>query len=238
MDQPIRSAFSFFSKKYERILLIILFVQLPLLMGYLYFANYMYLAVPPVNSVFGIADIMNGFFMISLLIFAQVPFTYFWYYEEIGKEKPARLAFLQSAIRAFHFYLFSLAAAFLITIGLALFVIPGIILMSIFLSASIIAVIDEKSVWKSIKDAFRIFKKHHWKIVLILFSFGISEFILSIVIQQFVLNITTSYLAVVLSHVFVNTVFLPLMFLTLAFCTAKWKDGLGLYELEENEMLT
>ncbi|TFD99390.1 MULTISPECIES: hypothetical protein [Jeotgalibacillus] len=236
MDHPIRSAFSFFSKKYERILLIILLVQIPLLTLYFFFANYMYAVVPNFGTAFSAADIYNAYFMIILFFVAQIPFIYYWHYEESGEEKPFRLAILQSVIRVFHFFVFAVSIGALITLGLAVFVLPGLIIMAMFISAPLIAITENKSVWKSVRESIQLFKRHHWKLLLLIIAFSLIEFVLSFMVQVFILNITTSYLAVVLSHLFINTIFFPLFYLTLAFLVAKWRKDLGLYAIEESSV--
>ncbi|MFB1083290.1 hypothetical protein [Jeotgalibacillus sp. JSM ZJ347] len=233
MDQPIRSAFSFFSKKYERVLLIILFVQIPLLAAYFYISNYMYAAFPVPYGDFGTADVVNGYFMLLLFFFGQIPFIYFWKFEEQGIEMPLRQAFLQSVIRSFHFFLFFVVMSLAVVIGFGLFFLPGLIVMAMVISAPLIAIEEEQSVWRSLRESLQIFKKHHWKIVSLILVFGVIELIISLLIQNLVITVTTSYLAIVLVHVFVNTIFFPLFYLTYAFFIAKWRKEMDLYSIEK-----
>src|SRR5690606_430513 len=104
----------------------------------------------------------------------------------------------------------------LITIGFGLFILPGIVLLAIFSMAPIIAVMENQSVWSSLKESTRIFKAQHWKIVLLIAVFGFAEMIGAYVLQLMVMGITTSFLAIVVCHVFLNTIFLPLFYLILA----------------------
>ncbi|PPA68654.1 hypothetical protein [Jeotgalibacillus proteolyticus] len=232
MEHPIRSAFSFFSQRYERILLLILMVQLPLLLVHFFLANYIYAVTPTFSGQFSTGDIFNAMLILLLFLFAQIPFLYFWHYEEAGEDKALRKAMLQFTIRAFHFFVFAVFLSVIVTIGFGLFFLPGLILLAMYISAPIIAVIEEKSVWKCMKESVQIFKKNHWKIVLLIMTFGIGELIISFFIQTMIMSITTSYLAIVIINLFINTIFFPLFYLMLASLTGKWRNELGLLSVE------
>ena len=135
MDHPVQAAFSFFSRRYERILLIVLFVQLPLLVAYFYIANTLYAVTPSFGSAFTAADVFNAYFMLLFFIFAQIPFIYFWHYEELGEEKPLLKAFLKSAIHAFHFSVFGAVLSAIVIVGFAFFIHPGLLLLAMYISA-------------------------------------------------------------------------------------------------------
>ncbi|MDZ5713677.1 hypothetical protein [Jeotgalibacillus haloalkalitolerans] len=233
MDQPLKFALTFFSRTYERILLIVLFIQVPLLAAYFFIANYIYAVTPTYGSLYSAADIYNAWFMIMFFLFAQVPFLYFWHYEESGHEKPLRYAFLQTMIQSFHFFVFAVAISLLVTIGFAAFVLPGLIILGLFISAPVIAIMDQKSVWKSVRESIRLFKRNHWKIMLLMIFFSITELAVSVFAQTMIISITESFMAIVLSHLVLNTIFLPLFYLTLAVLVAKWRQELGLFETGE-----
>ncbi|QKX49744.1 hypothetical protein HF394_03620 [Planococcus glaciei] len=237
MERPIRSALTFFGQKYELILLLVLFIQLPIILLQFFASNYILAATPTFGALFSIADVYNAYMVFVLFLFALVPFAYFWHFEAIGKEKPLRLTFFQFALKGFHFFLFAAAAGALITIGFGLFVLPGIVLLAIFSMAPIIAVMENQSVWSSLKESTRIFKAQHWKIVLLIAVFGFAEMIGAYVLQLMVMGITTSFLAIVVCHVFLNTIFLPLFYLILASFTAKWKEELSLLTIENDSFL-
>lgn len=235
MERPIRSALTFYGHKYERILLLVLFIQLPIILIQFIASNYILAVTPTFGSLFSIADVYNAYITFTLFLFTLTPFVYFWHYEETGMEKPLRQAFLDFALKSFHFFVFAAVASALITIGFSLFILPGIALLGIFTIAPIIAILDDQSVWASVRESFRIFKVHHWKIMLLISAFGIIELIGSYVLQLIVLDITTSFLAIAICHIFLNTIFLPLFYLVLASFTAKWKEDLSLLTIENKE---
>lgn len=237
MGHPIRSAVTFFGQKYERVLLLILFIQLPIIAVQFLASNYILTATPTYGSLFTIADVYNAFIVLTFFIFAMIPFVYFWHYEENGAEKPLRQAFLQFALKGFHFFVFSVAAGFIVTLGFSLFVLPGVIIFGLLISAPIIAVMDNQSVWASVRESIRIFKAQHWKIVLLIAAFGFAELIGSYILQMLIVNITTSFLAIAICHVFLNTVFLPLFYLILASLVTKWREDLSLLSVDKKEML-
>ena len=71
--------------------------------------------------------------------------------------------------------------------------------------------------------------------MLLITAFGIIELICSYLLQLIVLDITTSFLAIAICHIFLNTIFLPLFYLVLASFTAKWKEDLSLLTIENKE---
>lgn len=237
MEHPIRSAITFFGKKYERILLLILFIQLPIIAIQFFASNYILTVTPADGSVFYIADIYNAFIIISFFAFAMVPFVYFWYYEEIGSDNPLRQAFFQFALKAFHFFVFAVFFGFVVTIGFVFFILPGLILFAMLISAPVIAIMDNQSVWASIRESIRIFKAQHWKIISLAIAFGMVELVTSTIMQMFITDITTSFLAIAICHVFLNTIFLPLFYLILASLITKWREDLSLLSIENKELL-
>lgn len=237
MEHPVRTAFTFFGQKYERLLLLILFIQLPIIAVQFFAANYILTATPTYGSLFTIADVYNAFIVLTFFLFTMVPFIYFWHYEENGAEQPLRQAFFQFGLNGFHFFVFSVVAGLAVTLGFSLFILPGILVFGILISAPVIAVMDKQSVWASIRESSMIFKAHHWKIILLILAFGFIELIGSYILQTFIVNITTSFLAIAICHVFLNTVFLPLFYLILASLVAKWREGLSLLSVEKQETL-
>lgn len=236
MEHPIRSAFSFFGQKYERLLLLVLFIQLPIILLQFFASNYI-LAITPTNgAMFGFGDIYSAFIVFILFFFTLVPFVYFWHFEETGHDRPLRQAFFQFSLKGFHYFVFSVAAGLLVTIGFALFVVPGVILLAILVMAPVLAIIDNQSVWSSIRESGRIFKRQHWKIILLLVCFGFGEFIISAIVQALVLDITNSFLAIAICHIFLNTLFLPLFYLILASFVLKWKEELSLFSIDHQDM--
>lgn len=236
MEHPIRSAFSFFGQKYERLLLLVLFIQLPIILIQFFASNYI-LAITPANgALFSIGDIYSAFIVFILFFFTLVPFVYFWHFEETGHDQPLRQAFFQFALKGFHFFVFSAVAGLLVTIGFALFVLPGVILLSIFVIAPVLAIIDNQSAWTSLRESARIFKRQHWKIILLIACFGFGELIFSAIVQAIVLDITSSFLAIAICHIFLNTLFLPLFYLILASFVMKWKEELSLFSIDHQDM--
>lgn len=235
MERPIRSALTFFGHKYERILLLVLFIQLPIILLQFFAANYILAVTPTFGTLFSIADVYNAFIVFTFFLFALVPFIHFWHSEELGVENPLRHTFFHFALKAFHFFLFSVVAGAAITIGLMLFILPGVILLGIFTLAPIVAVMDKGSVWNSVRESIRIFKVHHWKIVLLIATFGFTEIIGSYILQTIIMDITTSFLAIAICHIFLNTIFLPLFYLILAAYTAKWREDMSLFAIGNKE---
>ena len=236
MERPIRSALTFFGHKYERILLLVLFIQLPIILLQFFAANYILAATPTFGSLFTIGDIYNAYIVFTFFLFTLVPFVTFWHSEEMGAENPLRHTFFRFSLKAFHFFTFSVIAGIAITLGFMLFILPGVVLLGIFAIAPILAIMDNQSVWASVQESIRIFKVQHWKIALLIGGFGFAEIVGSYILQSIIMDITTSFLAISICHIFLNTIFLPLFYLILAAYTAKWREDMSLFAIENKEV--
>ncbi|VEF49209.1 Uncharacterised protein family (UPF0259) [Bacillus freudenreichii] len=237
MDKPISFAFSVFVRKYERYLLIAFLVQIPLLILHSFLTNYIYAVTPSGGSLLSVADIYYAFVTMVLLIYAMVPFIKFTANEFEGHENPLKNAFYTFAVQGFNIFAFSVLISLLTVIGFMFLIIPGLVILAAFISAPIIAVIDEKSVWKSMKESFQIFKKHSWKIILFISLLSLLELIIGIALNFLLFSITDSYAAVVISQIFLNTIFFPVFGVVLTSLVIKWREGLNSLEVKDEAVV-
>jgi hypothetical protein len=226
MDKPIRYTFSFIGERFEKILVIILCVQLPLLVLHSLITNYIYAVTPNVGTIYSVADIYYALFTILFFIYAQIPFVKYTFNELEGRDDSLRNALYTFVVKGFPIFLFACLISILSIIGFAFFIIPGIVILSVFITAPIIAIVDNKSVWKSIKEAGLLFKKKFIKIILLLFLWGIVEMMVGIILNGLVLNITSSYAAIAGVQMITNMIFYPIFLVLLTTYTLKWRAGL------------
>lgn len=219
----LRSAFSFVGTNFEKLLLIIVVVQLPLLLFHSFVTNMIYAVTPNPGTVYSVADFYYAFFTLFLFLYAQVPFIKYTYNELEGRERPLRDALLTFVVKGFPFFLFAGLFGLLAVIGFSLFVIPGFVLLAVIFTAPVIAVIDEKSIWKSLKESTLLFKKNFMKILLLIFIWGCIELFLGIALNQVVLNVTRSYAAIISVQMLMNMLFYPVFVVLLTISTIHWR---------------
>ncbi|MBS4210374.1 hypothetical protein [Bacillus sp. FJAT-50079] len=237
MDKPISFAFSLFTGKYEKFLLMIFIVQVPILMFHSFLTNFIYAITPSAGGLFSVADIYYSLITLFMFLYVQIPFVKFTVNENEGREKPLKNAFYIFVIQGFNLFVFITILSFVTVIGFIFYMIPGIILLSVFITAPIIALIDEKSVWKSVKESMQIFRKHHIKIILFISLFGLTELIIGTLLNYAILSITTSYAAILIAQIFLNTIFFPVFVVILTCFVLKWREGLSSLHVHKNEVL-
>ncbi len=226
MDKPIRYTFSFIGERFEKILIIILSVQLPLLLVHSVITNYIYAITPNVGTIYSVADIYYALFTVLFFLYAQIPFVKYTFNELEGREHALRNALYTFAVKGFPIFVFACVISILAILGFALFIIPGIIIMAIFITAPILAIVDNQSVWKSTKEARILFKKKFVKIIVLLLIWGLVEMAVGMLLNSFILNITTSYAALAGVQMVTNMIFYPVFIVLLTSYTLKWRAGL------------
>nr|WP_316046943.1 hypothetical protein [Planococcus glaciei] len=77
MERPIRSALTFFGQKYELILLLVLFIQLPIILLQFFASNYILAATPTFGALFSIADVYNAYMVFCALFVCISAFRLF-----------------------------------------------------------------------------------------------------------------------------------------------------------------
>lgn len=237
MDKPISFAFTLFTGKYEKFLLIAFLVQIPLLIVHSFATNYIHAVTPANGSIFTVADIFYAYITILLLLYAMIPFIKYTANEFEGRENPLKNSFYTFAVQGFNIFIFAVLTSFLTVFGFMFFIIPGLVILALLISAPVIAVIDEKSVWKSIKESIQIFKKHVLKLFLFISLLGLIELILGIALNFLLVTITTSYAAIVITQIFLNTIFFPVFVVVLTSLIIKWREGLNSLEVKEEAVV-
>ncbi len=226
MEKPFKYSISFVAEKFEKILLLVLLVQLPLLILHFFITNYIYAITPNVGTIYSVADFYYALFTILFFLYAQIPFVKYTYNEFEGKEHALKDALYSFLVQGFPIFVFASLISMATLIGFSLLVVPGLIILAFFITAPIISIIDNKSVWKSIRESRILFKKHFMKIIGLLLIWGLLEMVIGVLLNAVIIRITTSYAALAGVQIITNLIFYPIFFILLTVCTLKWREGL------------
>ncbi|WP_430784486.1 hypothetical protein VBD025_08585 [Virgibacillus flavescens] len=235
MDKPLRYTWNLYTGKFEKLILLMLGTTLPLLLIHSFITNYIYVITPSFSPVYSFADIYYGLLTVLLYLFAQVPYVRFVFNEHVGKEDSLRDSVYQFLVNGFTIFLFACIFSILTTIGFMLFLLPGIILLSLVFPIPYISVFDGKSVWKSFKEGLRIGKKNFFKIFLIIFLSGLLELLFGIFVTAQLFNITSSYAAQIITQIVLNLLFYPFIIILLTCYIIKWREAQEVLEVNAEE---
>ncbi|SEP98218.1 hypothetical protein [Piscibacillus halophilus] len=235
MDHPLRNTWELYTGKFEQILVLMLTTTLPLLLLHSFITNYIYAITPSFSAVYSVADIYNGFLTLLLFLYAQTPYIRFVYNEHVGIDHNLRNSIYIFLVNGFTVFVFACITAFISTIGFALFLLPGLIFLALVFPVPYISVFDEKSVWKSFKEGFRIGKKRIVKISLLLFALGMVELLFGIFVTYQLFNITSSFAAQMITQMTLNLIFFPFLIMLMTSFILKWRESLKTLEVAEEE---
>ncbi|GFZ81345.1 hypothetical protein GCM10010978_22900 [Compostibacillus humi] len=232
MRKPLQFAWEVYTKKFEKVLLLMLFTTLPLLILHNFITNYIYV-VTPVTFGASVGDIYYGLITILLFIYGQVPYIRFLYAEYKGGEASFRDAIYHFLVNGFTVFVFACIVSILTSIGFILLILPGILFLSILFPIPYVAIFEEKSVWKSWKEGWNIGKRHFWKIAILLTLTGLLEFLLGIYVTVQIFNMTPSYAAQIITQIVINIIIYPFIVFLMAAFTIKWREALTILSVEE-----
>lgn len=235
MEKPIREAFTLLSSRIEHILLLGVTILVPFLAMHAIIANYIMAITPTFFGTTIIADIYNSFLTIFLLLFLQIPFIRYMFNEYQGNEGSLRNAYYYFFVNGFEFFVFAVVASLIATLGLVLFFIPGLIIITLLYPIPFIATMENKSVWKSVKSGLRLGRKHFFKLFILVFLFAFIELLISSGITLLIYSLTTSFAAQLLAHMFLNLLFFPIITLIISGYIIKWREEIYTIEKRETE---
>jgi hypothetical protein len=198
---------------------------LPILLLHTAYVNYVYAITSPFASTY-IGDFVNSFLVIMLLVLVQLPFIQFVHSDMEGEEKPLKKAYIALFKHGFSVYVFGVVYAFLSVVGLAFFIIPGIVILVMFFLTPYLSVIKDQSAWKSFRLAFTYGKKNFFSLFLLILLTSMSELLISIISLYGVTLITPSYLAVLFTQILLNLILLPYIVCIITLYTKNLNHGL------------
>jgi hypothetical protein len=205
-----KEGFKIYVQNIGPLLLIALTIMLPMLVLHTIYVNYIYAITVSFASTY-IGDFVNSFIVIMLLVVIQIPFIQYVNSDIEGEENKLTKAYAALFKYGFSVYVFGVVYAFLSIIGLALFIIPGILLLVFFFLTPYLSVLRQESAWKTFRLAFTYGKKNFLSLFTIILLTSMSEFLISILSLYGVALITTNYLAILFSQILLNMLLLPLI---------------------------
>ncbi|GGD20295.1 hypothetical protein [Pontibacillus salipaludis] len=235
MDKPIRFTWELYTGKIEQILLLVVCTTIPLLLIHSFATNYIYAITPQLTPLYSFGDIYYALLTILLYLWAQVPFIRLAYNEYVGEEKGVGDALLQFMLQGFTVFVFAVITAVVTTIGFMLFIIPGLLLLSIAFPIPYVTMFDGKPIHKSLREGFRLGRKHLLKIFGLLTFVGFVELVVGILITLWIFNITSSFAAQMVTQMALNVIIFPFFIILMSSFMIKWREGQRVIEVESQE---
>lgn len=235
MEKPFKYTWEIYTGKFEKILVLMLTTTLPLLVAHSFITNYIYAITPSYSAVYSFADIYYGLITLLLYLYAQIPYIRFIYNEYRGAENNLRNSIYHFLVNGFTVFVFACIAAVFTTIGFMFLILPGVIFLALVFPIPYISVFDEKSVWKSFKEGFRIGKKNFFKIMLIVMLAGLAELLFGILVTYQLFNITSSFAAQMITQMTLNMIIYPFVIMLMTSYILKWREALETLEVTAQE---
>lgn len=232
MEHPLRNTWQLYTGKFEKIFVIMITTTFPLLLLHSFVTNYVYAITPSFSVRYSYADIYYGFLTVLFFLYAQTPYIRYVYNEYRGKDHSLRDAMFQFVANGFTVFVFACLLSFFSTIGFMLFLIPGLILLSLFFPIPYISIFDEKSVWRSYKEGFRIGKKHFLKMLLLILFTGLLEAAVGVALSVQIFKISSSFTAQIITQMALNILVFPFVIMYLASLIIKWRESQDTLEVE------
>lgn len=238
MDKPLKNTWEIYTGQFEKILVLMLTTTLPLLLVHSFVTNYIYAITPSFSAIYSVADIYYGLITLLLYLYAQVPYIRFIYNEYRGVEHNLRSSIYHFLVNGFTVFVFACIASVISTIGFALFILPGLVLLALVFPIPYISIFDEKSIWKSWKEGFRLGKKNFFKIILVVMLAGSAEFVFGIFVTYQLFNITSLFAAQMITQMTLNLIIYPFIVMLMTSFILKWREALETLEVKAQENIT
>lgn len=205
-----KEGFKIYVQNIGPLLLLSLSIVLPVLLLHTIYVNYIYAITVDFASTY-IGDFVNSFLVIILVVVIQLPFIQYVNSDIEGEENKLRKAYVALFKYGFSVYVFGIVYSFLSILGLALFIIPGVILLVFFFLTPYLSILRQESARKTFKLALSYGKKNFLSLFAIILLTSMGEFFISILSLYGVALITANYLAILFSQVLMNMLLLPLI---------------------------
>src|SRR5699024_180907 len=235
MEKPLKITWEIYTGKFEKIFVLMLMTTLPLLMLHSFVTNYIYAITPSGSAVYSFADIYYGLITLLLYLYAQIPYIRFVYNEYKGAENNLRNSIYHFLANGFTVFVFACIVSVITTIGFMFLVLPGLIFLSLVFPIPYISIFDEKSVWKSFKEGFRIGKKNFFKIMLIVMFAGLAELVFGIFVTYQLFNVTSSFAAQMITQMTLSIIIFPFIIMLMTSFILKWREALETLEVKVQE---
>jgi hypothetical protein len=222
MIKSLQNSWSIYTKKFEGVLLLSLSILFPLLLINWFVLNGVYLFVFN-DFTSALADFYYVFLTFIFLVIAQIPFIQFVkLYEEEGEIRYRNIYYV-FITNAFSLFVFGICLSLITSVGVMLFIIPGFIVLILLFSCPYEAILENRSVWKSVKTSVTFAKKKFFPLLLIIITISLAEMVIAWVSMYLIYSITSSLLAQVMVQMLLNLLIFPFLAIWITYFFMDWK---------------
>jgi hypothetical protein len=227
MISSFKNTWTLYTKKFEGVILLSLTILFPLLLMNWFILNIVYAFVFN-EFTSALADFYYIFLTFIFLVLAQIPFIQFVNLYESDSEVKYKNIFFVFITNSFSFFVFAVCLSLLTSVGVMLFIIPGIIVLIFLFGAPYEAILENKSVWKSIKSSIKFAKKKFFPLLFVIIMVSLTELIIGWISMYLIYSITTSLLAQVMVQMLLNLLIFPFLAIWITYFYKDWKETLQL----------
>ncbi|KQL45165.1 hypothetical protein AN963_28135 [Brevibacillus choshinensis] len=218
---PLKESFHFYTRHIESLLLLSAVIVLPFMIVHNMTINYVsFLAA--ITGAKVVSSFFNLFLLLLFFMVVQVPFAQYVITDLEGEERPLRQAFRAFAEQGISVFLFGVVYVLAVSIGMVLFVVPGLLLLILFFLTPYVAVVKGKTPWQCLRSAFELGKRHFVPIVGLLILTSVIEWGISMIGLLSVTSITTSFGAVFFTQLLLYVMLCPFISVLFTLYTRKW----------------
>lgn len=224
MFTDLRSVTKFYFGRFETIFLISITILLPILICHSFVTNtiYMFVFDKPTEIA---GDFYYSLVSFQTFIFSLSPFILLFREEYYVGEIKYKKVYIDFIIRAFQMFIFSILFSFIVAIGLFFFIVPGVILCILLIGIPFTSLIQDKSIWKSFRTAYRFGKQNFFKLLSIILIVSLLEMLISFFSQFLVYQITTLAIAQILVQMVINILLFPILAMWLSKFYIRWLES-------------
>ncbi len=222
MVSSFKQTFRLYTRKFEGVGLLSLTILFPLLFFVWYLLNIVYSFVFN-DFTSALADFYYIFLTFVFLVLAQIPFISFvQLYEEEGDIKYKKIYSIVIT-HAFSLFVFGIIMSLLTSIGAMIFIIPGLIILVFLFTAPYEAILENKSVWKSVKTSIGFAKKKFLPLLAIILIVSVTELIIGGISTYLIYSISASLMAQILVQMLLNLLIFPFLVIWVTYYFREWK---------------
>ena len=219
----IKSAFQLYKINFWQVLLIGVTVILPIQIVYSIAVNFIslpffYFGIPLWPSIF------QGLFMLISLFLMQLPLISMAkqdiHYDDIKLSK----TYGETIRHGFFAYVTSFPYAVIVVIGLLFFVVPGLIVLILFMGIPYVKVIEERSIGVVLKKSFQFGKENFFNLLGYLLLFAAVDIGLSYFISSLMIFYSNQFAALNWVLMLVNMFLFPVFVFSVVYLYENWKN--------------
>ncbi|MFD1407736.1 hypothetical protein ACFQ49_06130 [Kroppenstedtia eburnea] len=198
-----------YKSSFIKILTLVLVLILPIQLLYTLFT--VFLSTP--FNLFGlpiIGSAIRSFLMIIAFFLAQIPFILIYRQYRRNGEIKISSVFLQFFKYAFPIYMLMLLISFFVTLGFIFLIIPGIVMLILFIGLPQVKVMEDTPFIQTIRNAFDFGRKNFGFLIVVTLCFVFLDIMGSMITFFFLSLFTNWYFLLNIGIMLVNALTMPL----------------------------